>query len=184
MRKKEYVPKSTGDLVYKTTISAKHYKSTFFNLVVYLFIFTLWVYDIKAYYNFGRYIIGPAIAIIWVITAFIALILPAQRLEVIHSCKVFCAGYVATIFGYKFLITAVSGISAENLSAAFNQALPTASGTSILGWLQTLLWIAGVMSPVGFIGMQCKRIGQFFGTKSKNAAIREIRDFRDNEKPY
>lgn len=184
MFKREYIPRGQEDIVYSSTISWRHFKPTLINLGIYAYILAVWIYDIRAYYNFGKHILCPAVAIMFGVAFVVALILPAQRVEIAKSVKKFVAGYVTIIFLYKFVISAVAGVSAEDLSAAFNQSLPAASGTTIIGWLQTLLWIAAVLAPVKEVSAICSRIGQFYGTKSKNKAIREIRDYRENKRPY
>jgi len=85
---------------------------------------------------------------------------------------------------YRYVIMIVAGVSADNLSASFGQAVASSSGAAILGWLQNLLWIIAITYPVGYFIFQGKKVPQFFGTRSKNKAIREIRDIRDNTKPY
>lgn len=182
--KREYIPRGDEDIVYSTTVSWRHYKPTFINLGIYAYILAVWIYDIKAYYNFGKNIICPAVAIMFGVAFVVGIILPAQRVEIAKSVKHFTAGYVTVLFLYKFVISAVSGISAENFAAAFNQSLPATTGTTIVGWLQTLLWIAAVLAPVKEVTAICSRIKQFYGTKSKDKAIREIRDYRENKRPF
>ncbi|MCR5480343.1 MAG: hypothetical protein K6F27_10895 [Ruminococcus sp.] len=184
MFKREYIPKGQEDIVYSTTISWRNYKPTIINLAIYAYIIGLWIYDIKAYYNFGKYILCPAVAIMFGVAFVVGLLLPSQRNEIAKSVKKFTAGYVTIIFLYKFVISAVAGVSAENFSAAFNQSLPATTGTTIVGWLQTLLWIAAVLGPIKEVTAICQRIGQFYGTKAKNKAIREARDFRETKRPY
>lgn len=184
MKNKGYIPRGKEDIVYRTTISLRNYKPTFISFVVYAYIIAIWIYDIKAYYNFGKFIIGPAVAVVFAVAMVVGFILPSQRSEIARSAKKFTAGYVSVIFMYRFVIAAVSGVSSESFSAAFNQSLPSTTGTSIIGWLQTLLWIAAVLGPVKEVSSICSRISQFYGTKSKNKAIREIRDARDTRRPY
>ena len=120
----------------------------------------------------------------WIVGAVLALLLPSQREEIIKHTKWFVLGYLAVLFIYRYVIIIVAGVSADNLSAAFGQAVASSSGTAILGWLQNLLWIIAITYPVTYFIFQGKKVPQFFGTKSKNKAIREIRDVRDNTKPY
>lgn len=120
----------------------------------------------------------------WILGAVLALLLPSQRQEIIKHTKWFVLGYLAILFVYRYVIMIVSGVSADNLSASFGQSVASSSGAAILGWLQNLLWIIAIKYPVGYFIFQGKKVPQFFGTRSKNKAIREIRDIRDNTKPY
>ena len=182
--KNKYVPKSTNEIVYHSKVSSQDIWPKIFSFVVYLASFLLWMYLDKAYYNFGSSIITPMTAAMYVVGAIFAIILPSQRKETVNHTKWFVAGYLAIMFIYKFVIAGVSGVSAESLAAAFNQALPASTGTAISGWLQNLLWIIAITYPIGFFTFQAKKIPQFIKTRSKAQTIRQIRDIRDNTKPY
>ncbi len=181
---KGYIPRGYEDNVYRTTITWRHYKPTIINLVIYAYIIAMWIYNVKAYYNFGKFIIGPAVSAMFAVGAIVGFIIPAQRTEIAKDVKKFCAGYVSILFVYRIVIKLVSGVSPENFSAAFNQALPQTTSTSILGWLQTILWIAAILGPVKEITSICSRITQFYGTKTKAKTIRQLRDYRDNKRDY
>lgn len=182
--KNKYVPKSNNELVYHSTVSSKDIWPKVFAILVYLLSFGLWMYLDKAYYNFGSNIITPLTAAMYIVGAAFAILLPSQRKETVNHTKWFVLGYLAIMFVYKFVIAAVSGVSSDSLAAAFNQSLPTTTGTAISGWLQNLLWIIAITYPIGFFTMQAKKIPQFIKARSKNRAIREIRDIRDNTRPY
>ena len=117
---------------------------------------------------------------------FVALVHPitSEFRHEIEDTKWFVLGYLALLFVYRYVIIIVGGVTADNLSASFGQTVAASSGTAILGWLQNLLWIIAITYPIGYFIFQGKKIPQFFGTRSKNRAIREIRDIRDNTKPY
>lgn len=183
-KKNKSVPRSANELVYKTPVTIRDYKSTFITLLVYMYIFLMWAYLSVAYYNFGKYIITSGVAAMLIVSAIVAKILPSQRIECISDMKKGLCSYVTFLFGYRFIIIIMQGVSAEDLSAAFNMSMPAASGTSMLGWLQNILWISSILIPVGLVGMQIKKIAQFMGAERKSKAIRKIRDIRDNEKPY
>lgn len=184
MYRKNYVPRSKGELVYTSSVGIRTLLPKLLTLCIYLGTFALWLYLDNVYFNFGAKIITPLTGAMWIVGAVLALLLPSQRQEIIKHTKWFVLGYLAVLFIYRFVIMAVSGVSAENLSASFGQAVASSSGTAILGWLQNLLWIIAITYPVGYFIFQGKKVPQFFGARSKKRAIREIRDIRDNTKPY
>ena len=184
MLKRHYVPRSDGELMYSSPPTIGSYLPMFLNLGVYIITFVLWMYLDSVYYGFGRKIITPLTGAMWIIGAFFALILPSQRDEIIKHTKWFILGYVGILFLYRYVIIAVSGVSADNLTAAFNQAIASSSATAVVGWLQNLLWIISITYPIAYFIFQAKKIPQFFGTRSKQRATREIRDIRNNTKPY
>lgn len=182
--KDKYVPKSTNELVYHSKVTAQDIWPKVFAFFVYAASFVLWMYLDKAYYNFGSKIITPLTAAMYVVGAVFAILLPSQRKETTNHTKWFVLGYLAIMFVYKFVIAAIGGVSSDSLAAAFNQSLPVTTGTAIAGWLQNLLWIIAITYPIGFFTMQAKKIPQFIKARNKNQAIRQIRDIRDNTKPY
>ena len=70
------------------------------------------------------------------------------------------------------------------LMASYNQAIPLTSGSTISGYLQTLLWIASVMTPLGFVGMQGKKIYSFRRKASKQKFFEQTRGLRDAGHPH
>lgn len=184
MYRKNYVPRSKDEIIYTDSLSVREMGKKMLTLLIYIGTFGLWLYLHHAYYNFGSKIITPLTGAMWIVGAVLALLLPSQRLEIIKHTKWFVLGYLAILFIYRYVIMLVSGVSAENLSASFGQSVAASSGTAILGWLQNLLWIISITYPVGYFIFQGKKVPQFFGTRSKNRAVREIRDIRDNTKPY
>ena len=184
MSKRRYVPRSDGVLMYSSPATLRRYLPIFLNLAVYILTFVLWMYLDVAYYNFGSKIITPLTGSMWIVGAVFALLLPSQREEIIRHSKWFILGYLGILFVYRYVIMAVSGVSADNLTAAFNQAVASSSATAVIGWLQNLLWIIAITYPIAYFVFQAKKIPQFFGTRSKQRAIRDIRDIRDNTKPY
>ena len=184
MYRKKYVPRSKGEMLYSTNFGVRDIWPKLWNLTIYLATYGLWLFLDSAYYNFGSKIITPLTGAMWIVGAVLAILLPSQRKDIIKHTKWFVLGYLAILFIYRYVIMIVSGVSAENLSASFGQAVASSSGTAILGWLQNLLWIIAITYPIAYFVFQGKKVPQFFGTRSKNRAIREIRDVRDNTKPY
>ena len=184
MYKRNYVPKSKGEISYTSKFGIRQMLPKVWSLLIYIGTFVLWLYLNSVYYNFGTKIITPLTGAMWILVAVLAILLPSQRHEIIKHTKWFVLGYLAILFVYRYVIMIVSGVSADNLSASFGQAVASSSGAAILGWLQNLLWIIAITYPVGYFVFQGKKLPQFFGTRSKNKAIREIRDIRDNTKPY
>ena len=86
--------------------------------------------------------------------------------------------------GIRELIALVSGVSSEMLMASYNQAIPLTSGSTISGYLQSLLWIASVMTPLGFMGMQAKKIYSFRRKASKQKFFEQTRGLRDTGRPH
>jgi len=179
--RKNLMSTEQSEMIYRAPITCREILPTLANLAIYIVSFLLWMYLEGIYYNFGTKIITPLTALMWITGAFFALILPSQRYEIIKHTKWFVLGYVSILYLYRFVIIAVAGVSSDSFGAAFNQSMPAATGNAILGWLQNLLWIIAITYPIGYFIFQAKKLPQFFGTKSKQKAIREIRSIRNDQ---
>ena len=98
--------------------------------------------------------------------------LPSHRKSCLRETHVTIGVYLISLTVFKELVSAISGVSAEMLMATYNQAIPVTSGQAFSGYLQTMLWITAIMTPVGFIFMQVKKV---FTMRRKQ----EVRDFHD-----
>lgn len=141
-------------------------------------VFLLSLVAIQSLAGFGSKLIAPLTAVMWVTGSVCALILPSHRGSILSETHVAIAGYLATLMALKEIVAMMSGVSSEMLMAAFNQAIPTPSGSAISGWLQTLMWITAAMTPVGFVGMQVKRVFSFRRQQSTQKTFDRIRGIR------
>lgn len=141
-------------------------------------IFLLSLLAIQSLAGFGTKLVAPMTAVMWAIGAISAIILPSHRGSILTETHVAIAGYLATLVALKEIIAMMSGVSSEMLMAAFNQAIPVTSGSAISGWLQTLMWITAAMTPIGFVGMQVKRIFSFKRNQSTQKTFDRLRGIR------
>ena len=137
------------------------------------------MFVISRFAQFGNNLVAPLTGIMWAIGAFCALILPSHRSNILNETHVTIACYLLALAGIRELIALVSGVSAEMLMASYGQAIPLTSGSTISGYLQTLLWISAIMTPLGFVGMQGKRVYSFKRKASKQKFFDQTRSIRD-----
>ena len=131
--------------------------------------------------GFGTKLVAPLTAIMICMGAICAIILPSHRSSILTETNVTVGIYLITLIALKHIISMMSGISSEMFMAVFNQAIPATSGSAISGWLQTLMWITAVMTPIGFVGMQGKRIFTFKRKASKEKFIEQTRGIRTTD---
>ena len=123
MYKRNYVPRSKGEISYTSKFGIRQMLPKVWSLLIYIGTFVLWLYLNSVYYNFGTKIITPLTGAMWILGAVLAILLPSQRQEIIKHTKWFVLGYLAILFVYRYVIMIVSGVSADNLSASFGQAV-------------------------------------------------------------
>ena len=130
--------------------------------------------------GFGTGLVAPLTGAMWAIGVICALLVPSQRNSILRETYVTVGCYLVGLMALREAIALVSGISSEALMAAYNQALPLTSGSTFSGYLQTSLWIAAIMTPVGFTGLEAKKVFTFRRRGSKNRTLDQLRGIRSN----
>lgn len=141
--------------------------------------FFLSIAGIAIFKQFGRILMAPLIGIMWAVGAACAFWMPSQRKSIITETLTVIASYNASLLALRQLIAITSGVSSQMLMATFGQPLPTATANTIPGFLQNALYIASVMIPFSYLGMQGKRILQFKRSSDKRKVLRQLRGIRD-----
>lgn len=121
-------------------------------------VFLLSMFTIDRFNLFGYDLIAPLTALMWVCGVVVAWFLRAQRRSVLKETHVTIAIYMISLTVFKELISAISGVSSEMLMATYNQVLPVTSGAAFSGYMQSMLWITTIMTPVGFVFMEVKKM--------------------------
>ena len=142
-------------------------------------VFLLALVVISNFGAFGKNIIAPASSVMWLASAIVALKIPSQRKSTLKEGYIAVAGYLAGLFLLKFLIGIAASTSSEQLMASYNQVMPTSTGSTISGFLQSMLWILSFMTPITFLGMMGKKFVQFRRTLSKDKVLQQIRGIRE-----
>ena len=123
-------------------------------------IFLLTMFAINRFNLFGVNIIAPMTGIMWLCGVIVAWFLPSHRHDTLKETHITIGVYLISLIVFKELVAKISGVSSEMLMATYNQAIPVTSGQAFSGYLQTMLWITTIMTPVGFIGMQVKTMSE------------------------
>lgn len=121
-------------------------------------LFMLAMFVINRFNLFGVNIIAPFTGIMWLCGLVVAWFLPSHRAGTLRETHITIGVYLVSLTIFKELVGAISGVSSEMLMATYNQAIPVTSGQAFSGYLQTMLWITTIMTPVGFLGMQVKKM--------------------------
>ena len=133
---------------------------------------------------FGTNLLAPLAGGMWVMGAVTAFMIPSQRASTCNETHGMIAGYMAGMFGMRFLVSLVAGTSNEQLMATYSQALPMSSGSTISGFIQTALWIMAVMVPVGFFTMQGKKLFTFKKNLNKQKTVDSLRGVKDSGRAH
>lgn len=169
---------NTEKITYKQSMSGteawRFIKAIGFPVVVLLFS----MYTISTFAQFGAKLIAPFVAIMWGIGVCEAIFFGSQRKTILNEALAFVGIYDAALLGLRAAIKLVSNVSTEQLIASYNQVITLSQSTAIPGYLQNALWITAVMTPLGYIGMQAKRIFQFKKKISKAKFFERMRSIR------
>lgn len=141
-------------------------------------VFFLCIYSISRFKGFGTYLMGPAIAIMWLAGSGVSWWMPSHRKDTIKETLVTITCYCGALLLFHMLIGITSGVSSEMLMATFNQPMATATANAIPGYLQNALYMVSVMVPLSFLGMQFKRVLQFRRNQNKQKILSQLRSVR------
>lgn len=167
-------------LTYKQSMSRAETFRVMKAVGVPLAVFGLAMFTISNFAGFGIKLICPLSGAMWFAGFLVALLMPSQRQEVINQTLGFLAGYYGTLLLLKKILGIVSGVSSEMIAASYDQAIPTATGNAIPGYLQTAMWFSAVLIPLGFLTMQGKRIKDFKHNKSLYKTFGQKRSIRNS----
>lgn len=174
--------KGTKDHVYRENMSRKEAVGIAKAAGLPLSVLALCLYTISSFGAFGTGLVCPLSGAMWMTGFITALFVPSMRREVIAQTQITIATYCVTLLMLKIVIGVVSGVSSAMIAASFDQAVPAPTGNAIPGYLQNILWFSAVLIPLGFIGMQGKRLLQFHKNRSLSATFSMFRDIRQIRK--
>ena len=142
-------------------------------------VFFLCTFIIMTFGAFGKNIMAPMSGIIWILGVVVAFKIPSQRKSVLNETHLMLVGYNAGLLLMKILIGLSANTSAEQLMATYQQAMPISTGSTIAGYLQSMLWIMAFIAPISFLAMQGKKLFSFKRTASKNKVMDQLRGIRE-----
>ena len=149
------------NITYKQNLSKQELMGILKAILIPIGVFTLSIFTISQFAGFGSKLICPLSGAMWIVGVIVAALMPSMRKETMRQTLIICTIYYCTLLLLKVLLGLVSGVSSEMIAASYNQAIPTATGNMIPGYVQTMMWFTAVGIPIGQISMQGKRLFQF-----------------------
>jgi len=146
-----------------------------------ILIFALSLISIQLLEGFGSKLVAPLTALMICGGVICAIWLPSHRSSILKETYITVGAYLLALLAFRQVISMMAGVSSEMFMETFNQTMPVTSGSAISGWLQNLMWISAVMTPIGFIGMQGKRVFTFKRKNSKERFMNQTRGYHKDE---
>lgn len=165
-------------ITYRQGLSSKELGGYMKSICVPIIVFLVALIVISKFGDFGKSIMAPASSLMWLMGVAAAWKIPSQRKETLSQTYIGVAGYVLGLALLRFLIGIAATTSSEQLMATYSQAMPTSTGSTISGFLQSMLWILAFMTPITFISMQAKKFVTFRRTIAKDKVLQQIRGLR------
>lgn len=140
-----------------------------------LLLIVMMLVTVKLYSYLGRTIVlyaSVATSGACLLTYFVV---PMDRPNMIIAFKRNLLIYYGILIGAYFLTQNLNGIDASQLGASLGLNAGQTQNNAMQGWLTTAVQFAMFLSPIGFVGMEIKRIFVFWGfghghtTKRKRA---------------
>lgn len=113
----------------------------FFTLLLALFV-------INNLSGFGTKLVAPLTAVMWCYGIFCSILLPSHRSSIMNETFITLGSYLIALITFKACISLLSGVSSETLTEALNLSVSATSGSAMTGWMQTLIYITAIMTPV------------------------------------
>ena len=170
---------SNERITYQQKLSNKDIGNYFKAILMPIGVFFLVCFVLYKFGTFGKNIMAPAVAIMWAAGTITAWKIPSQRQETLSHTYIAIAGYVCGLMLFHILIGFAATTSSEQLMATYNTAMPTSTGSTIAGYLQSMLWILAFMFPITYLIATGKKFVTFQRTKSKNKVLEGIRGYQD-----
>ena len=171
--------KNANRISYRQGMSSQELGSYIKAVAIPIGVFLLSLLIIGQFGAFGRNILAPAASLMWIAGAAVALKIPSQRKSTLNETHAAVTGYLAGLMLLKWLIGVAATTSSEQLMATYSQALPVSTGSTISGFLQSMLWILSFMTPITFLTLQAKKFITFRRTSAKNKVMEQIRGIRE-----
>ncbi len=165
---------------YKAELSKQEAFRMFKAIGIPIGIFALSMFVVQNFASFGTKLLCPLIAAMWIVGFVVALLMPSQRSDIINQTMGMIAIYCCALIGLKVLLAVVSGASSEMIAASYDQAIPMSTGNAIPGYLQTMMWFVAVLTPIGDIAMQAKRLKDFRKNQTLTKTFGRVRGYRNS----
>ena len=167
------------NITFKQGVSRKELSGYFWAVSFPVIIFALALFVVMRFGRFGSNLIAPMVGFMWMLGAACAFVLPSHRKGIIAETHWIIVGYLIGLTGLREVIRLVSGTTTQMLMATYEQAMPAASGASLSGFLEYMLWILTVMVPVGFLVMEGKKVILFRRKISHQKIFEQLRGIRE-----
>lgn len=176
----DYENEIRSDLTYTNTLSSQQVISTIKIVLLYAGILILWLVVAKLYMNFGSQWIVPAVSTMWLMGAVTTYYIKEEREGTIKETKFSILGFLLFLFLYRGVIQLIAPISSEQMGAALNITVPAASGMAAAGFLQNILIIVSILTPIGFLTWCAQKFKVYHGRATKQEAFQRIKGIRNN----
>lgn len=168
-----------GKYTYKQGMTSKELTDYLKAALLPIGVFFLCTFVITQFGLFGKNIVAPASGIMWIAGVVVAVKIPSQRRSTLNETYAMLAGYNLGLYLIRFIIGLAANTSSEQLMATYQQALPMSTGSTISGYLQSMLWILAFITPVTFLTVMGKKFISFRKTAAKNKILEQIRGIRE-----
>ncbi len=149
----------------------------------YIAVFLLYVYTMNVFYSISIYITG-VVTILWAMTIFLAIRIPAERLPTLRQGKMFVAGYLLILIVLQILMGYFYSLGSASLGEVVS---PYASqGTSVTmqltieNALQNVFIIVSVSVPIAYAVMMWQKFRHFQIKFSMQQGLEKYKGIKKN----
>ena len=141
----------------------------------YLGVVVFWLIVASIYRGFGRSWIIPAVSVMWIAGAVTAFVARNDEENTTRETRWVILGFLGFLLIYRSILPFIVPLSSAQMAAALDINIPAVSGAAIAGMLQSVLLLASVLTPVGFLIWCGQKIRQFHGRRSRQAVFERVK---------
>ena len=172
--------RNKNDITYKQELTANEIGRYIKSIIAPAGVFILLLFTIKQFGDFGTKLICPLASLMWIFGAALQIIMPSHRKECIKETVIGVGVYSATLLIMRQLLLMASGVSSQMIMASYDTPVSSVTGNVIPGYVNMALMITSVAVPIGFLGMQIKRVFSFKRLASRKRIFEQERSIRSN----
>jgi len=141
----------------------------------YLGVVIVWLIVASIYRGFGRSWIIPAVSVMWIAGAITAYVARNDEENTTRETRWVILGFLGFLLIYRSILPFIVPLSSAQMAAALDINIPAVSGAAIAGMLQSILLLASVLTPVGFLIWCGQKIRQYHGRRSRQAVFERVK---------
>jgi len=174
---------SRSHLLYQKATRPEELISKIKIIAFYLGVVIVWLTVASIYRGFGRSWIIPAVSVMWIAGAVTVFVARNDEENTTRETRWAILGFLGFLLIYRSILPFIVPLSSAQMAAALDINIPAVSGAAIAGMLQSVLLLASVLTPVGYLIWCGQKIRQYHGRRTRQAVFERTKGVKRASTP-